>query len=64
MPTKAKHPAQIRYLVEVRTTETTPFVITARSEAEAREKVLNKEVEPGQSLISEPELVRCTELGA
>jgi hypothetical protein len=64
MPLPTDHPAQIRYLVEVRTTETTPFVITASSEAEAREKVLNKEVEPGQSSTSDPELIQCTELGA
>ncbi|UTF60277.1 hypothetical protein [Gilvimarinus sp. DA14] len=52
-----------RYLVELTTRQITPFVVLADSEAEAQEKALRCEVEPGTPSYSEPEISTCKPLG-
>lgn len=52
-----------RYLIEIQTRHTVPFVVEAESEAEAQEKALRGEVEPGTPSYSEPEISACKPVG-
>jgi len=59
-----EYPGQVRYLVEVSTTVTTPFVVMAANEEDAREQVLSGVAERGDSSFSEPEVTRCIRMDA
>ncbi|WP_157471600.1 hypothetical protein [Gilvimarinus agarilyticus] len=52
-----------RYLIEIQTRHTVPFIVEAESETDAQEKALRGEVEPGNPSYSEPEISNCKPLG-